>query len=195
MGSLIEQPTIDDEKEAYEDKVNESIEQSAIYANVEFACLKKKCLAVVLTPICDIATKRCPYLTLAPIIPAQIIYDTFLLKNQITDEQILGVISVTAKQFKSLKEDFIDQYIRNNVYRYHFMPRLEKIFDSSFVDFQVVQTFSVDEFKYSKIALLKSPWREAVPSRYAAYCLRIGTPNYSDTLLESFYQGISHLKK
>ena len=77
----------------------------------------------------------------------------------------------------------------------YFLPELKGVIKNSFIDFQVVQTFNIAEIEnYKKLTVLRSPWREAIPSRYAAYCLRIGTPEYTKDSLRTVFDNISNLK-
>ena len=187
---------IDDPSDIYEARFDAEVDQSAIYAEITFTCIGKPSYAIVLTPICDIATKKLSYITLAQIIPANIIYEMILFNEKLSEQQMIGVEAVGSGKLKHIKDEFLKNYLKNRVYRYHFLPKLNGILDNSFIDFQVVQTFSIEELiKHKKTAVLKSPWRESIPARYAAYSVRIGTPDFSDNLFDSIHNEISELNK
>jgi len=195
MGSPIDTRGIEDGTEIYEQVIGEEIEQSSIYDSVLFACFDKAYPAIVLTPICDIVSRRAEYLKVAQIIPAQLVYEEFLESKGVTELEMSGVQALGRKRALGLKKEFTEQFMKNRVYRYHFLPRLRDILADSFVDFQIVQTVHAENLKGpKKLALLKSPWRECLPSRYAAYCLRIGTRPYSDKFLGTVHDSISLLK-
>jgi len=194
MVSPIDSKEIGDGTEIYQKDFDQEIDQSAIYENINFTCVGKAYPGIVLTPICDIITKRAPYLKVVQIIPAKWVYEKFLLSKNLTEKQMIGVDNVPSKQLGAIKREFMTQYIGNRTYRYHFLPKLENIVDNSFIDFQMVQTIYPEDLeKHRKIAALRSPWRESVPSRYAAYCLRIGTPRYSKEFLNTIFDSISSL--
>ena len=186
---------IDNINQIYEKKFDVKIDQSVIYNDVYFGCLGIKCPAIVLTPVCEIVAKKVDFITIAQIVQARSVYEFFLSKNSLTQEQILGVDVVKEGTKTKLNEKFIDLYIGNRTYQYHFLPKKEKIIEHSFVCFEIVQTLSCAELqKQKKIAVLKSPWRESLPSRYASYSLRIGTPRYSKEFLERIIQDVTYWK-
>lgn len=186
---------IGDGVKIYQEKFDQKIDQSSIYESINFTCVDKAYPGIVLTPICDIITKRVPYVKIVQIISAKWVYEKYLLSKELSEEQIIGVDNIPTKQLRSIRREFVTQYIKNRTYRYHFLPKLKDILGNSFIDFQMVQTMYPEHLeKCRKIAALKSPWRESVPSRYAAYCLRIGTPRYSKEFMNATFDSISSLK-
>ena len=192
MVSLTELKDIDDTSAIYLENLDEMLDQSAIYDKVLFEFLGKTYPAIILTPTCDIVTKKANYLTVAQIIPARWVYVKICMSRGLTDDQIAGVAQTEPNVQKSIKKDFVEHYMENRTYRYHYLPKRDKVFEDSFIDFQAVKTLYPKVLQeHKKIAALKSPWREAVPARYAAYCLRIGTPNYSKRLLDYCFAEIT----
>lgn len=186
---------IENGNQIYQESLGSEIDQSAIYENVLFTCVKKEYPGVVLTPICDIISQKAKYVKLAQIVPTEDVYNKFLVSRGLSDDEIVGAVAIKNKKMRAIKKDFTEQYLQNRTYRYHFLPKLSTVIDYSFIDFQMVQTiYPQDLEKYKKIAALKSPWRESIPSRYAAYCLRIGTPEYSGSFLDSTFENFSDLK-
>jgi hypothetical protein len=174
-------------EEIFESTFDQEIDQSAIFEKINFTCINAVTPGIVLTPICDIITKRAPYIKIAQIVSAEFVCEAFLLSKKLSEEQIAGTAAISSRrQLDSIREEFIDHYIGNRTHRYHFLPKLDGVIDNSFIDFLMVQTMTPENLKNNKkIAVLKSPWRESVPSRYAAYCLRIGTPRFSEEFLQT----------
>jgi len=186
---------VTDPSRIYEEHFDQNPDQSAIYEKVHFIPLKEDSPAIVLTPVCDIGTKGADCLTVARIIPIKPVFEFFLYKSGLTEEEIMGISVIKGDTKRNLHSTFQDQYLKNRTARYHFLPGLKGVIDNSFVSFEMIQTIHYDELKkIKKIAVLKSPWRESVPARYAAYCLRIGTPDYSASFFESVLGEISFLK-
>jgi len=183
-------------EELYADGLDDSIEQSAIYSSILFESAGQELPAIVLTPACDILHAQTELvLTVAGIFPASHIFERFLQKNKLTLGQIIGRDVTRRKTYRGVTDTFKKQYLANRVLMYHFLPRYEDKLQDSFIDFSIVRTLSAQELlRRSKIAVLKSPWREAVPSRYAAYSLRIGVREYDDNLLEVVVNDMSTVR-
>ena len=179
----------------YEDSDGAGIEQSAIYEGVHFPCINEKVYTIVLTPRCDIYWSKADYIIMGGLVTAQQIFRYWLLKNKRTPPQIAGEEPLRSKnKVEKIHETFVHDYIGNRELRYHFLPSFKDRFPHSFVDFQLVESFNQNYITgLKKIAVLKSPWRESVPTRYAAYSGRIGTEDYSKQLVDEIMNQISDL--
>lgn len=182
--------------EIYEDSFDDNVEQSAIYGKVYFPCIKEEVFAIVLTPVCDIYWDKADYIRMAGFIPAEQIFEQWLRKNEFKPEQIIGIEALRSqKQVTKVHEKFAKDYIGNREIRYHFVPSYKGRFPHSFVDFQLVESFAPSDVKgFEKITVLRSPWKESILPRYAAYCGRVGTKAYSKSLVQEIINQISHLK-
>ena len=181
-------------EEIYRDSFDDEVEQSAIYQGVHFSCVQRKRLAIVLTPVCDISW-GVDHIKMAGLIPVKHVFEGWLMKaKDLTKEEIAGVAPLGSKKVKGLCKEFMQYYIRNRVYRYHFLPSYKNLFPHSFVDFHLVGSFHQDSIRnLKKIAVLKSPWSQNVPARYAACCGRVGTREYSKQLLDKIMTDVSNL--
>lgn len=182
-------------QEIYEEAFDADVQQSAIYKEVCFSCINEKIFGIVLTPACDIFWQKADYVKMAGLIPAEYIFEQWLKKNEYTDEQIAGIMPLRNEgKVRKMHNRFTEWYIGNREIRYHFLPSYKTTFSHSFIDFQLVESFDADDVKrLEKIGVLKSPWRESVPARYAAYRGRVGTKEYSHNLAEEIIRQISHL--
>lgn len=191
-----DQSEVSNPEEIYEDYVGADPEQSAIYKGVRFTCITAEMFGIVVTPACDIYWKKAQYVKIAGILPVEQVFFAWLEKNGCTPEQIAGITRLPSKtKVDKLHNRFAEWYIKNREIRYHFLPSCQDIFPHSFVDFQLVESFYPDTIrKLEKITVLKSPWRESIPARYASYCGRIGTKEYSKNLVEDIIGQTSHLK-
>jgi hypothetical protein len=179
--------------EIYADSFDDSVEQSAIYDEVLFECIGQKLPAIVLTPQCSIVHPRGELLvTVSGIFPASIVFEEFLQKKGLSEEEIVGSEPIKKKKYEGLSKEFKAYYLVNRVAEFHFLPASKRKLQHSFVDFKVVKTLEGRELGGGqKIAVLKPPWRQSVPSRYAAYSLRIGVNAFADELLTEVIAQIS----
>lgn len=191
-----EQSEVSDPEEIYEDSPGPDVEQSAIYKGVHFSCINEEIFGIVVTPACDIYWKKAQYVKMAGILPAEQVFFAWLEKNGCTRDEIGGIVAVRSKKrFNNLHNNFAEWYIGNREIRYHFLPSYQDILPHSFVDFQLVESLYPDSTKkLEKIAVLKSRWKEAIPARYASYCGRIGTKDYSKKLVGDIINQVSDLK-
>lgn len=182
--------------EIYEDSFDDRIEQSAIYRGVLFPCIKKKIVAIVLTPVCDIYQDKADFIRMAGFIPAERIFEKWVEKKyDYTPEQIIGVTPLKNQQkVEKTHTNFAKDLLGQKEIRYHFVPSYENKFPHSFVDFQLVESFSPSDVRrFDKAAVMKSPWKESILARYAAYCGRVGTKAYSKNLRDVIMDKISRL--
>jgi hypothetical protein len=182
----------DPPREFYISPLHSEVEQSAIYQEVNFDCIREKCLGIVLTSQCDISFSHpLAYILLARIAPVLEIYFLWLIENKkISDTEIEkareeendGMILKYAK-------DFTNSYLKNKKYQYHFLPALPDYFDDSLVCFDLTTCVKRRDLKSdNKICVLQSPFREAVPTRYSAYAGRIGTADLDEKYLSGLIE-------
>lgn len=183
-------------EELYADRFNDKIEQSAIYNQILFECVGQELPAIVLTPQCDVFHPKGELLlTVSGIFPASIVFEQFLRKKGLPQDQIVGSEPTPQSKYKGFPKEFKDYYLKNRVLEFHFLPAYKDKLSYSFVDFRVVKTLLPEELDHkNKITVLKSPWRECVPSRYAAYSLRVGVKAFADNFLEDVLKDISTLQ-
>lgn len=182
--------------EIYKDSFDDRIEQSAIYRGVLFPCIKQEIVAIVLTPVCDIYLDKADFIRMAGFIPAEWIFEKWLEKqDRLTREQIIGIAPLENEtKAKKIHAHFAKDCIAHREIRYHFVPSYKDKFPHSFVDFQLVESFSPGDVRgFDKVAVMKSPWKESILARYAAYCGRIGTKAYSEKLRDVIMNQISRL--
>ena len=190
------QSELDRVDKIYEDSFDDSIEQSTIYRGVHFPCIKEEIFAIVLTPTCDIYWDKAQYIRMVGFIPAEQIFEQWLKKNKFSPEQIIGIEPLgSEKKVEKLHRRFAKDYLGNSrEIRYHFIPSYKEKFPHSFVDFQLVESFSPGDVEgFEKVAVLKSPWRESILARYASYCGRVGIKTYSEKLIDVIVDQISRL--
>jgi len=182
-------------EELYCGSFDDSIEQSSIYDKIVFDSVGRELPAIVLTPYCEILHSGKEFLlTVSGLLPAQLVFEEFLEKKGLTQDKILGRESIKQKPYEKFVEEFKEHYLGNRTLKYHFLPASGYKLEHSFIYFRIVKTFLAKELKDKvKIAVLKSPWRESVPSRYAAYSLRIGVPDFTAEFLEVIIGKISNV--
>jgi len=182
--------------EIYEDEFDDRIEQSAIYKEVFFPCIKKTIVGIVLTPVCDIYQDKADFIRMAGFIPAELIFEKWLQKKYAyTDEQIAGITPLkNKKKVSNTHTSFVNDLLKQREIRYHFISSCRDEFPHSFVDFQLVESLPLSDVnKSNKVAVMKSPWKQSVLARYAAYCGRVGTKEYSTSLTDLIMNRISRL--
>lgn len=183
-------------EELYADSFDDSIEQSAIYNQVFFESVSQELPAIVLTPRCEILHPKGELLvTVSGVFPASIVFEQFLRKKGLPQDQIVGSELTPKSKYKGFPKEFKDYYFKNRVLEFHFLPAYKGKLPHSFVDFRVVKTLLPEELHdKNKISVLISPWRESVPARYAAYSLRVGVKDFADDFLEDVLKDISTLQ-
>jgi len=182
--------------EIYEDSFDDRIEQSAIYRGVFFPCIKKDIVAIVLTSVCDIYQDKADFIRMAGFIPTERIFEKWLQKKyDYTPEQIIGITPLRSQtKVENTHASFVKDLLGQKEIRYHFVPSYKDKFPHSFADFQLVESFSPSDVRgFDKVAVMKSPWKESILARYAAYCGRVGTKAYSKNLTDLIMNRISHL--
>lgn len=133
---------------------------------------------------------------MAGFIPAEGIFEKWVEKKyDYTAEQIIGVTPLKSQQkVERTHTNFAKDLLGQKEIRYHFVPSYKDKFPHSFVDFQVVESFPPSDVKgFDKVAVMKSPWKQSILARYAAYCGRVGTKAYSEKLMDVIMNQISCL--
>lgn len=166
-------------------------EQSAIYRKIHFTCNNQTLMGICVTPQCEIGKSRTLFHTFCQLIPFDLLLEFYLKKGGWHAEDLECVKEPDGKALERCKkfmQRFKDDFISNRTHRYHFLPGDGDI-ANSFVDFQVVQCIPHDILNSeNKMAVLKSPWREQIPTRYSFYQARIGTPPLDDALVSNIFQ-------
>ncbi|MGB2989575.1 MAG: hypothetical protein WBC98_06415, partial [Candidatus Zixiibacteriota bacterium] len=111
------------------------------------------------------------------------------------EDQIVGSEPAPKKAYKAFSNEFKKYYLKNRVLEFHFLPSYKDKLPHSFVDFKIVKTLGGEELNgKKKIAQLKPPWRECVPSRYAAYSLRVGVKEFAADFLDHVMEDVSTVR-
>lgn len=180
---IIKEPS----KEFYISPGHLDAEQSAIYGDIEFHCIGERSLGIVLSSQCDISfSQPLTYILLSRIAPVLEIYLLWLMeKKKIPDHEIEKAREEKNDQMiLKYSDDFTNSYLKNKKYQYHFLPELPKHFQNSLICFDLVTCVKRQELRSEKkICVLKSPFREEVPSRYSCYAGRIGTADFEESHL------------
>lgn len=167
------------------------IEQSAIYTGVSFSAIGEKDNAIVLTSQCDIqGSSANEFVLLARVISLEEFILFYLVEqNNYTEEEALGERAIESgkkKTRKTIISNLMSSYMKNQVFQYYFIPALNGVLEPSMITFDVTQCISIGNLEtHSKVAVPRSPFREAVPSHYSAYIGRIGTPRLDKDYLKS----------
>jgi len=186
---------LDDTSEIYINKYDKKIKQCCILKDIKFHAIDKKCLGIILTPYYDIYQKTADYLTISPIFSLQDFFDDFLIEKKLTAEQIIGKETLSKTKYGSTYYEFINKYLKNNNTRMYFLPENPGKFEDSIIDLSIIETILIEDFNnYTKICEINSPWNQDIITSYASFCVRIGTKDYSDELLEKVMSKISKLK-
>lgn len=176
------------------------VEQSAIYGNVDFLIVGRR-YGIILTAQCEITQSTGDSVLLAPLLPAMDVMEKWLInpgrKKPLTLEEARGETRVSKS--KSNRSDtisnFANSFLRNNTYGYHFLPEIEGAFPHSFVSFGHTALLRIRDLgPGEKVCVLKHPFRSAVPSRFAAFAGRIGTPEFGKKYLVDIATGLCKIR-
>lgn len=172
------------------------IGQSDIFSSVWFGSDEETRNAALLTPECDLVIQdgrknpKASFLLFAGIIPFDDILNSILSSLRITKGQRKGNESINGETFADLKAA-LRRFFSGAIFpRYFYLPPLEGYFGSSVVDFQLLESraFTPELFaqlETSRIATLRSSWKEALPVRFTTYAARIGVRDLSDYYIDS----------
>lgn len=176
-------------EEFYFPKRHDNIEQSAIYKDVHFSVIEEQDNAIVLTSQCDIeGSSPSKYVLVARVITVEEFILLYLHQNGYTDEEALGESAVRKEKKKrqGIINNLMSSYMKNDTFQYFFIPALKDILEPSMITFDVTQCISIQNIEaQAKMAVPRSPFREAIPSHYSAYIGRIGTPPLDKEYLKS----------
>lgn len=174
--------------QVYEKCFSDDVEQSAIYSDVDFRVIDEKGAGIVLTPECDIQQQKVETVLLARIVPLVDILEYWLVKKGLSHGVISGLepLPDTGPRRKGLVKEFSKIYMTNRALQYFFLPGLDEVLDDSFVCYDITVTTKIDILasENKKLALLRSPFKEAVPVHFAAFMGRVGLPAVSNETLE-----------
>ena len=151
-------------------------------------------LGLVLTPACDFEQRKVELVQLC------LLRDAFQTIEALIrwDWKGMGLVNAEGNLIpgplgKTKEKDLsssLRQLIHQRFPRYHWLPPLQGSQRPIIADFQVVASLHHEELESTNIvAALESPFREAVPARYAAYMGRVGTPDYSQADIDSWVGG------
>jgi hypothetical protein len=167
----------------YSAAVPTQIGQSVILDGVSFYSTDEVTLGIVLTPACDFEQKKVDLVQICQLRDAietigLLIRDDWN-KSGLVDSNgnpIPGPLSNTKRNDFSEK---LRALIGQRFPRYHWLPPLPGSKRPLIADFQNVASLLPEDLESAPIiAGLESPYRESVPTRYAAYMGRVGTPDY-----------------
>lgn len=178
---------------------HKEVEQSAIYSDIEFHCLKEKSNGLILTSECDILHHtRDNYVLMARTCPVGEIFFYWLFTSKgYPEEEIAGKKPIGAElpKRKKIISEFTELYLKNKTFAYYFVPGCNGVLEPSFICFEITQSLPIKSLvPENKLCVLLSPFREAVPAHFSAYIGRVGTPSYKDSYLKELVDGICKMK-
>jgi hypothetical protein len=168
----------------YEPKPPSAIDQGVIVEGVFFYATSEFLPGFILTPACDLEQGKAELvLSCAGRDPLELVKDFLTgdwarLGLSTPEGEIVSTLS--GKKSRRLRHN-IDELMTQRYPRYHWLDPLPGTQRALVLDFQMLSTLATDELKNSKLlAQLRSPFREQVPARYAAYVGRVGVPDTSE---------------
>jgi len=179
-------PIIDSSSQIYNWDVKHNYpEQSAIFQDVMFSVLNITYHGVCVSPECEIENEsRMQYLIFCPLLPLEKFIIIQSLHYGFTEEEMRGEVELIGKrkdQAKSFYASIYNQYLRNKSFRYYFLLGDGEKIKNSVVDFAIVQCLSAKECdSLKKLCVLKSTFREDLPTKFGSYISRIGTAPLKD---------------
>lgn len=188
-------------EEVFNCNCHQEVEQSAIYSDIKFHCYEnpENGHGIILTSQCDIERFTSEdYILVARLAPVAEVFSYWLqVKNNFTEEEISGEVPIPEQKTKrkGILKNFKNKYMQNQTFAYYYLPCFEENFPHSFVCFEITECLPVRKLKpENKICVLRSPFREAVPTHYASYIGRIGVPPYREEFLSELLNGICKLR-
>jgi len=183
----------------FTDVLPDKIDQGVILDSVYFYALDETHLGLVLTPTCDFEHNKAELAQICAIFDAwQIVAD--LVR---TDWAKMGLVDASGNLIKgplsrTKRTEFTSQllYIIGQRFpRFHWLAPFANTSRPLIVDFQVITSLPAGELAdVQLLAALRSPFREQVAARYAAYMGRVGTPDFSkDETQDWIERGIEEL--
>jgi len=170
--------------EIYFDKPNDEIEQSAIVGGIHFHSLGKEYDGICVSPQCEIGkADRAHYFTFCLLQSLEFFVVAQLHRHGFDPEVIAGKRDKkppAKSQLKGFYNSLINDYLGNKTHRYYFLPGNDVNITDSVIDFEITECLSREQADaLLKKGVLKSPWREDIPTRFASYIARIGTAHIS----------------
>ncbi len=140
-------------------------------------------LYLVLTPACDIVIQK--YEMLEGGVKKPVRKAEWIVLAKVIDFD-LNLFCLDKN--KKIDKNLIHQYVRNNNYRYHFLPPLGKT-NGFLIDFQSLSSV-VMPTSPERIASISSPFIKDIISRFSSYYSRQGQPTFGQNeIIETLYKG------
>jgi len=176
------------------------------------------CGGIVLTPICDLAHEKTPWVKTAIAIPFwTYLAEEFIpaeLKNRNEFKEWIEQDSIAFGEAflsePSLQEDKIVVALVTNLKKilqnvsplkssHYYLPGKNEPTKGFLVDFTHIISISYQILKsQTPLSRLKSPWREQLVNRYVGFSLRVGTDDYSQesivNIINAFFPDVTRDK-
>lgn len=168
-----------------------SIDQAVLLDVVYFYAIDEARRALVLTPTCDFAQQKCELVQVCAIFDAWETVEHFVRGEWaglglVSDSGALVGGPLSKGKFKDFANS-MRQLITQRLPRYHWLAPLPGEPRPQLLDFQLVESVSIQEVAGTKIVgELASPFREQVSARYAAYMGRVGTPDFGASEIDGW---------
>lgn len=186
-------------EQIYKFDCHQYVEQSAIYSDIYFHAKGENRPGIILTPQCDIQ-KYTPenYILLAQLSPVVEIFLEWLVdKKKYSEDEVFGKITMDKNKPKrkgTIKE-FVNEFLHNEKNSYFFLPGINGKFTHSFVCCDITECILIKDLNgKNKICVLRSPFREAIPSHFTSYICRVGIPRFKDDFLNDIVDQICRLR-
>ncbi len=175
----------------------DALDQSNVFRDIEFTVVDKKLNAVLITPACDLAYSKgsllfCAVLNYEKLLPIE------AEKSLSIDLKDCRENGCSNTKKNNLKEKLIEPFLNLNVDRYHWLGRLPGVSGYWYIDYNFSECLDPQKLDLeNRIAIVKSPLRESIPTRYSNYLNRIGLPwenedrlKRAEEILSSYLGGI-----
>ncbi len=160
----------------------EKWDQGDIVEGVYFAAFDKKIPAVLVTPACDIEQEKVDLWTFVALFP-----DVEVAKDCVAKElaEWKLVAAAPSKNQRNALSKALRGLVTQRLPRYHWIAVSIGEAAAHVADFTCVTALPVAEVKgeATRVATLRSSWREQLPARYAAFMARVGTVDFKDDAL------------
>ena len=168
--------------------------QSTIVDHVPFDTLGEEFRGIVLTPVCDFEQNKVELVQFAAIFDAAELLRG-LVEDQLQRDELVDVagnfrldrLNAQARaDVRAQVKNKLQGIAKRKLPRYHWLQELPGG-KPMVIDFQTTTALRVAQAEALPIlAGLRSPYREEVASRYAAYMGRTGTPDFTEAQLEAW---------
>lgn len=165
------------------------IDQGDIFCDLYFAAVDSRTNAIVITPTCDLVQDKAHFIKLVVVVPLEKVVKIIADSVGINEELFHSGKEITHKQTNNILKALDRNIDGSFLPRFYFISEFEGIFTHSYVDLQ--QVFVIPKIQLysdyidSRIAKLKSPWREQIVAQYSGYSMRVGVPQYSELEIRS----------